>query len=102
MSEPPLGRHQPAWRRDLVRCTMRVGEMTMKDENEPISAPAISEETPGPRGGRSPDDNGTSGVEEETSYVPVPPRRSVTVSVRYRVRGRGRPLPYPLPEEEGE
>ena len=40
--------------------------------------------------------------EEEKSihvtYIPVPPKKSVTVSVRYHRRGRGLPLPYDLNE----
>ncbi len=32
----------------------------------------------------------------ETSYHPIPPKRSFNVLVRYQLQGRGKPLPYPL------
>ena len=37
---------------------------------------------------------------EEMNYVPMPPKRTVTISVQYKVRGRGRPLPYLLDDGE--
>ena len=38
-------------------------------------------------------------LDELIGYMPVPPRRVVTISVPYRRVGRGRPLLYPLEED---